>query len=322
MLVYPDFQVLDATGPLEVFTCANDAWLQGHAGGEAPYRILLVARQAGPVRTSAGYSLLAQRGLGQVRAPLDTLLVAGGVGALAALPEEALLGWLRRHAVRARRVASVCTGAFLLAEAGLLGGRRVTTHWAAADLLARRHPTLRVEPDRIHVRDGRFWSSAGVTAGMDLALALVEEDLGREVALTVARRLVLFLQRPGGQSQFSAQLAGQLARREPLRELQVWIAEHPGEDLSVEALARRAGMSPRHFARVFTGETGRTPARFAEESRVEHARRLLEEGADGIEAVAAASGFGSAETMRRAFLRVLRVGPAAYRGRFRRARVA
>jgi transcriptional regulator GlxA family with amidase domain len=321
MLVYPDFQVLDATGPLEVFACAN-AVRAGSRRGELPYRTLLVARRAGPVPTSAGYALVAQRSLAQVRGPLDTLLVAGGTGTFAALRDGALLDWLRRQAARARRVASVCTGAFLLAEAGLVDGRRVTTHWRSAELLAQRHPSLRVEPDRIHVRDGRFWSSAGVTAGMDLALALVEEDLGRDVALGVARHLVLFLQRPGGQSQFSAQLAGQLARREPLRELQAWIAERPAEDLSVEALARRAGMSPRHFARVFTREVGRTPARFVEESRVEHARRLLEEADDGIETVAAASGFGSAETLRRAFLRVLRVGPAAYRSRFRSARAA
>jgi transcriptional regulator GlxA family with amidase domain len=216
----------------------------------------------------------------------------------------------------------VCTGAFLLAEAGLLDGLCVTTHWQACALLQRRYPRLRVDPDFIYVREGRIWTSAGVTAGMDLALALVEEDLGRDVALAVAQRLVLYLKRPGGQSQFSAQLAAQRAAREPLRELQAWIAEHPAEDLSVAALARRAGMSPRNFARVFAREVGRTPARFVEEARVEHARRRLEAGDEGVDAVAAASGFGSAETLRRSFLRVLRVGPAAYRSRFRSSRAA
>jgi transcriptional regulator GlxA family with amidase domain len=212
----------------------------------------------------------------------------------------------------------VCTGAFLLAEAGLLDGLRVTTHWSAAALLQQRYPQLRVDPDPIWIREGRIWTSAGVTSGMDLALALVEDDLGRDLALAIARRLVLFLKRPGGQSQFSAQLATQLADRTPLRDLQGWIAEHPGADLSVEALAHRVAMSPRHFARVFTQQVGRTPARFVEESRVEAARRRLEESDDAIEAVAERCGFGSPETMRRAFLRVLRVNPAAYRSRFRR----
>jgi transcriptional regulator GlxA family with amidase domain len=322
LVVFPDFQALDAAGPLEVFAGASLAWQQA-TGARAPaYALELVAREPGPVATSAGYAFVAQRGLAGVRGPLDTLLVAGGFGTARAARDRALLGWLRRQAARARRVASVCTGAFLLAEAGLLDGRRVTTHWHACAELQRRYPRLRVEPDRIHVRDGRFWSSAGVTAGMDLALALVEQDLGREVALAVAQRLVLYLQRPGGQSQFSAQLAAQRAAREPLRELQAWIADHPAEDLSVEALARRVAMSPRHFARVFTREVGRTPARFVETARVEHARRLLETGDAGVDAVAAAAGFGSAETMRRSFLRVLRVGPAAYRDRFRSARVA
>jgi transcriptional regulator GlxA family with amidase domain len=318
MLVFPGLQVLDATGPLEVFSAANDA----RPRGAPAYEPLLVARRAGPVTTSAGYALVAQRGIGELRGPLDTLLVAGGPGTTRALGDRALLGWLRRTAPKARRVASVCTGAFLLAEAGLLDGLRVTTHWSACDALQRRYPGLQVDPDPIYVRAGRISTSAGVSSGMDLALALVEEDLGREVALAVARRLVLFLARPGGQSQFSAQLAGQLAEREPLRDLQAWIAEHPRADLSVAALARRVAMSPRNFARVFAREVGATPADFVERARVECARRALEDGADGIDAVAEAAGFGSAETLRRAFLRNLGVGPAAYRSRFRSARVA
>jgi len=322
LVVFPDFQALDAAGPLEVFSAASLAWQQATGSTTPAYALELVAREAGPVATSAGYGLLAQRGLAQLRGPLDTLVVAGGLGTARAVADRALIGWLRRQAPRARRVASVCTGAFLLAEAGLLDGLRVTTHWQACELLQRRYPRLRVEPDCIYVREGRIWTSAGVTSGMDLALALVEEDLGRDVALAVAQRLVLYLKRPGGQSQFSAQLAAQRAAREPLRELQAWIAEHPAEDLSVAALARRAGMSPRNFARVFAREVGRTPARFVEEARVEHARRRLEAGEDGIDAVAAACGFGSAETLRRAFLRVLRVAPAAYRNRFRSTRAA
>jgi transcriptional regulator GlxA family with amidase domain len=320
MLVFPDFQVLDATGPLEVFCAASHAAVE-KSGGAPPYELVLAAREAGTVRCSAGYALMA-RGITELRGPLDTLLVAGGVGTQRALADRALVRWIARQAPRARRVASVCTGAFLLAEAGLLDGLRAATHWSAAELLQRRYPRLRVDPDSIFVREGRVWTSAGVTSGMDLALALVEEDLGREVALAVARRLVLFVKRPGGQSQFSAQLGAQLAERAPLRELQTWIAEHPGADLSVEALARRAGMSPRNFARAFAREVGRTPARFVEETRVACARRRLEDTDDAIEAVAAGCGFGSAETLRRAFLRALRVGPAAYRSRFRSAHVA
>jgi transcriptional regulator GlxA family with amidase domain len=220
-------------------------------------------------------------------------------------------------APRVRRLGSVCSGAFLLAEAGLLDGRRATTHWGWCKVLAERHPAVRVDPDPIFVRDGNVYTSAGVTAGMDLALALVEEDHGRALALQVARQLVLFLRRPGGQSQFSAQLAVQSADREPLRDLQAWIAEHPGLDLSVPSLARRVAMSPRNFARVFARELGTTPARFVERVRVEAARRRLEESAHGVDMVAAECGFGTAESMRRAFLRTLHVPPSAYRSRFR-----
>lgn len=322
VLIFPGFQLLDAVGPLDVFAGACDAWRERHPEGPLPYATEIVAHQAGPVASGSSAALVAQADIAQVRRRVDTLLVAGGGGVREAIQDRRLVGWIRRQATAARRVVSVCTGAFLLAEAGLLDGLRVTTHWHFCDLLQARHPGLQVDPDSIFVRQGRIWTSAGVTAGMDLALALVEEDLGREIALTVARRLVLFLQRPGGQSQFSAQLAGQMAEREPLRELQAWIAEHPQADLSVEALARRAGMSPRHFARVFAREVGVTPARFVEEIRVEAARRRLEEAGDGLDAVAAATGFGTAETLRRAFLRVLGVGPAAYRSRFQSAPAA
>jgi transcriptional regulator GlxA family with amidase domain len=271
------------------------------------------------VRTSGGIVVHADRAFASLRAPLDTLLVAGGIGVGAPARDARLLAWLRGMAPRVRRLGSVCTGTFLLAKAGVLDGRRATTHWAACDALAKAFPAITVERDPIFVRDGKLWTSAGVTAGMDMALAMVEDDHGHDVALAVARELVLFLKRPGGQSQFSAQLAAQAAEREPLRELQAWIADHPGADLSVPALARRVAMSPRHFARVFAAEIGTPPARYALRVRVEAARRRLEETDAGVEAIASACGFASAEVMRRAFLRVLRVSPAAYRTRFRAA---
>lgn len=217
----------------------------------------------------------------------------------------------------ARQVISVCTGAFLLADAGLLSGRTATTHWAYCDSMARRFPDVDVLAEPIYVRDGKFLTSAGVTCGIDLALALVEEDLGRDAATDVARHLVVFLRRPGNQAQFSVQLASQLARRPPLRDLQQWMAEHPGEDLSVPALAQRVSLSERQFARVFTAEVGVTPGRYADRVRLEAARRHLEDSADSIEQIAGACGYGTTETMRRAFLRALSTGPAEYRRRFR-----
>ncbi|MER7973129.1 helix-turn-helix domain-containing protein, partial [Streptomyces sp. NPDC096080] len=230
-----------------------------------------------------------------------------------------LVEWLRAHGPRATRLVSVCTGAIALAAAGLLDGRRVTTHWAYCATLARDHPAVEVDPDPIYVRDGRVSTSAGVTSGIDLALALVEEDLGRDTALTVARHLVVFLRRPGNQAQFSAQLAAQTARREPLREVQQWITEHPADDLSVGALAARAALSPRHFARAFEAETGTTPGRYVDRVRVEHARRLLEDTVDGVEEISRASGYGTPEAMRRAFVKALGTAPAEYRRRFRPA---
>jgi transcriptional regulator GlxA family with amidase domain len=317
LLAFPGAQILDVAGPLEVFSAAT-RWVAPKTADARPaYTVEIVARDAGAFACSSGLRLIADRSLAETRGPIDTLLVAGGRGIDRALANRSLLRWLRGAALRARRVASVCTGAFLLAEAGLLAGRRATTHWAWCDAFARRYPGVRVDRNPIFVRDGKMYTSAGVTAGMDLALALVEEDHGRRIALEVARHLVLFLRRPGGQSQFSAQLAVQQADREPVRDLQGWIADHPDADLSVPSLARRAAMSPRNFARVFRREVGTTPACFVERVRVEAARRRLEESAHGIEAVAAQCGFGSAESMRRAFLRTVRVAPSSYRSRFR-----
>lgn len=243
----------------------------------------------------------------------------GGDGTYQAVSDQDLISEVGRLAASARRVTSVCSGAFVLAQAGLLDGRRATTHWRACELLARTFPLVTVEPDPIYVRDGNVYTSAGVTAGMDLALALVEDDHGRDLALSIARRLVLFLCRPGNQSQFSAQLHTQIAERDGLREAQRHVAEHPGDDCSVAALARIAAMSERNFARCFTAEVGVTPARYVERTRVETARRLLEDTDEGVEAVAAACGFGTAETMRRTFLRLLRTNPTEYRRRFRAA---
>jgi transcriptional regulator GlxA family with amidase domain len=321
MLAFPGVQVLDVTGPLEVFGCAARLLEERGRTGPPAYTVEIVAGSAGPFASSSGIRLVAERAVRDVRGGIDTLLVAGGQGTQAALGDRALISWLRRMAPRVRRLGSVCTGAFLLAEAGLLDGRRVTTHWRWCAALAARCPQATIDADRIYVRDGDLYTSAGVTSGMDLALALIEEDHGREVAMAVARQLVLFLKRPGGQSQFSAQLAAQSAEREPLRELQTWVVDHPDADLSVPALARRVAMSARNFARVFRREVGMTPARYVEIVRVEAARRRLEESSGGVDAVAADCGFGTAETMRRAFRRRMRVAPSAYRSRFAASRL-
>jgi transcriptional regulator GlxA family with amidase domain len=315
MLAYPDAQILDVTGPLEVFAVATRL-LSAQDRRDPGYTVELVAATAGPVRMSSGLEVVASRAARDVRGPVDTLFVAGGEGVRSAVNDAATIEWIRRMAMRAGRVAGVCSGAFLLARAGLLDGRRATTHWGSCAALARLFPRVTVEPDRIYVRDGRIATSAGVTAGMDLALALVEDDLGGELARDVARQLVLFLRRPGGQSQFSVQLAGPVANRPSLRELQSWIHEHPDADLGVEALARRMGMSPRNFARVFTRELATTPARYVERARVEAARQWLEDSRAGLDEVAEACGFGSAETLRRAFQRLLHVSPSAYREAF------
>jgi len=320
MLAYPDVQILDVVGPLEVFA-RTSRWLRDERGVAGAYTVEIIGLAAGPIAASSGLLLHAERGLGQIaRQPrhrrVDTLMVAGGIGSDRHARDPRIVRFLRSQSTQVRRLASVCTGAFLLAEAGLLSGRRATTHWSSCAALAARYPDVQVDPDRLYVKDGAVYTSAGVTAGMDLALALVEEDFGREVALAVARALVMFVKRPGGQAQFSAQLAEQLAAREPVRELQAYIVEHPRGDLSVGTLARRLGMSPRNFARVFTHEVGTTPARFVTSTRVETARRLLEDSHDDLETVCAASGLGTTESMRRAFLRIVGVPPSEYRERF------
>jgi len=316
ILIYEGVQSLDVTGPLEVFAGAQR--LIAETGrGEPGYEIRVLSPDGEPVRSSSGLRIAPDGSIDDAPHTLDTLIVAGGAGHARAAHERELTAWIAGAASRARRTASVCTGAFLLAEAGLLSGRRASTHWAYAADLAACYPDVQVEPEPIFVRDGNIWTSAGVTCGMDLALALVEEDLDREAALLIARMLVLFLRRPGNQSQFSVTLGSQTPGREPLREVQRSVLESIAGEHSVEAMASRAHMSPRHFARAFRAETGVTPARFVERVRVEAARRMLEEGSEPIAAVAAACGFGTPETMRRVFLRTLEVGPAEYRRRFR-----
>jgi transcriptional regulator GlxA family with amidase domain len=316
-LVFPDFQILDLTGPLEVFSQAE----RMHPGS---YTLRTVALDPGPVTASCGLSLCAEAAPAfdadaTMMDVLDTLVVVGGRGAHPALRDERLAAWIAEAAKRVQRVTSVCSGAFLLAKAGVLDGRRATTHWGSCAELAAQFPAVMVDPEPIFVNDGPVWTSAGVTAGIDLALALVEADQGSALARAIARQLVVFVQRPGGQAQFSAQLAAQRPVREPLRTVQSYIAEHPNADLSVPALAERAGMSERHFARVFRAETGRSPASHVEAVRVETARRLLETTPDGLDRIARAAGFGTIATMYRAFRRTVRVTPGEYRSRFRSA---
>jgi transcriptional regulator GlxA family with amidase domain len=313
MLAFPRVQLLDVTGPLQVFASANEFVAQ--SGGTPPYALQVVAPGGGfGVIASAGVGLAAGP-LPDTSATLDTLMVAGGPGVDAAAADSTLLNWLPMRAASARRIASVCTGAFLLAATGLLDGRRAATHWSFCTELARRYPAIHVEPDPIFVRDGPIWTSAGVTAGIDLALALVEEDLGRTVALAVARYLVVFLKRPGGQAQFSTTLSLQTAE-DRFGALHNWINAHLASDISLSRLASQAGMSERSFSRHYVEATGLTPARGVEQLRVEAARRLLSDSHLPIKRIADRCGFGSEETMRRGFLRLLAATPQDYRGRF------
>ncbi|AEV61847.1 GlxA family transcriptional regulator [Pseudomonas ogarae] len=310
VLAFANVQVLDVTGPLQVFASAND--LARQQGLPLPYVPTVIAVGGGAVMSSAGLALLAE--------PLpsegsDTLLIAGGWGVYEAAKDPALVAWVKEHGLRSRRVASVCTGAFLLAASGWLDGRRVVTHWTRCEQLAEQHPQLRVEPNPIFINDGPVWTSAGVTAGIDLALALVEEDLGRAVALEVARHLVVFLKRPGGQSQFSVTLSLQ-KQGSRFDDLHAWIAENLTRDLGLSSLAAEVGMSERSFVRHYRADTGQTPARAVELIRVETARRLLSDTAVSIKRVAVQCGFGSEETLRRSFLRAMGVTPQAYRERF------
>lgn len=314
MLGFPQAQVLDITGPLEVFS-RTARWLAEHRGAHTPaYLTEFIAARAGPVAMSNGLQLVASRRYSAVD-DADTLLVAGGIGWEQAASDRRLLQWLAAQAGRVQRLGSICNGAMLLAAAGLLEGRAATTHWAYLDRLASLAPKARVDRDALYVRSGNIYTSAGVTAGMDLALALVEQDHGKAVALAVAQELVLFLKRPGGQSQFSRHLQAQ--RRDDLfGELELWMLEHPGEDLSVAKLARRMNMSARHFARQFAARLDASPAAYVRRLRVEQARRRIEEGALRLKQVARDCGFGDEQALRRSFQAVVGITPAEYRQRF------
>jgi transcriptional regulator GlxA family with amidase domain len=309
-------ELLDVAGPTSVFSTASSI-----LGGDKGYDVRLVADCAGPVVTSSGITLIAQHALSSLRGPIDTLIVPGGLrGAIeGAAP---LVPRVRRLAARTRRLASVCSGAFILSRAGLLDGRAAVTHWAGCEQLRRQHPRCRVEDDRIYVRDGHIWTSAGVSTGIDLALAMVEEDHGAQLALQIARWLVVYLRRPGGQSQFSAPLAAQMAERKGLRDLLLWMTDHIDADLSIAALAHRAHMSERTFARVFTAETSFTPAAYVERLRIDAARRSLETTSRTVKQIARGCGFRTVETLHRAFRRSVGSTPLEYRARFATERMS
>ncbi|WP_044273584.1 GlxA family transcriptional regulator [Pseudomonas fluorescens] len=312
VLAFENVQVLDVTGPLQVFASAND--LARQRGLQLPYAVNVIATQAGPVMTSAGLALLAEP-LPAIDQPCDTLVIAGGWGVYGVAEDPTLVQWVRDKSRHTRRMASVCTGAFLLAASGLLDGCRVATHWTRCEELARKFPALTVEANPIFIQQGAVWTSAGVTAGIDLCLALLEDDLGRAIALEVARHLVVFLKRPGGQSQFSVTLSLQKSDSR-FAELHAWIADNLTLDLSIATLAAQAGMSERSFVRHYRTETGQTPARAVELIRVENARRQLADSTTSIKRIAMQCGFGCEETLRRSFLRALSVTPQAYRERF------
>ncbi len=315
MLAFPDCQILDVTGPLEILASANEL----NPDAPPPYTIELIAESAGPLKTTAGLDLVAHRAYGAVSARdlggVHTFMVAGGNGTLAALRSRSLIAFVKRAAAKAQRVASVCSGAAILAEAGLLDGRRATSHWNSVDSIARAYPKVKMEADAIFVRDGGVWTSAGITAGMDLAIALLEEDLGHEAALHVARRHVLYMMRPGGQSQFSAALQGQRAGARTEAAVS-FIAANLKRDLKAGTIAEAVGMSARSLLRAFRDEMDTTPAEYVEKARIDAARRRLSEPRASAKIIAAECGFSSAELMRRAFHRTLGVSPADYRARF------
>lgn len=311
----PPVRPLDVVGPVEVFGDANRL-----RGGEPAYSVEIIASGDKKLMdTHFKMPMLADRTYREVTGSFDTLLVAGGDGANNMRYPPAFVDWLKSQCLLARRFGSICTGALVLAKAGLLEGRRATTHWNWCDELAENYPGVMVDPDPIYVKDGNCYTSAGVTAGIDMALALVEEDLGSELALRIARMMVVFLRRPGGQSQFSATLAAQSQDHSSFADLLAWIADNLRRDLSVELLARRANMSPRNFTRFFTQEIGKTPAKHIEDLRLEAARRQLESSAACLEEVATFSGFHSAEVLRRVFARRLGTTPGQYRKSFGRA---
>ncbi|MEU9418096.1 DJ-1/PfpI family protein [Streptomyces sp. NPDC048272] len=318
IVAFPGVELLDVTGPAEVFSVASRV-----TDGERPrYTVEIASTDGGAVATSSGVRLLADLRLDEVAGRVDTLLVSGAVihpeeGGTRAVVDPVVTDWLRTAVPRAGRTGSVCAGAHLLAAAGLLNGRSATTHWLTSAQLAAEHPEISVDPDSIFVRSGSVWTCAGITSGMDMALAMIAEDHGHALALATARVMVMYVKRSGGQSQFSVPLSVQEPACDRIGELRQWITEHPEADLSAEALAQRVSLSPRHFSRVFAQRTGTTPAAYVESARLEAARRLLEEGDAGLPQIATASGLGSLQTLHRVFQRHLKTTPAEYRRRFR-----
>jgi transcriptional regulator GlxA family with amidase domain len=304
----PPVQILDVTGPLEVFSSCAD------------YHVVIASPEGtDQLKTSQGLALAGALPLSQIEGPIDTLVIAGGPGAESGSYDPEYLRWIADAATESRRVASICTGAFLLAAAGLLDGKRAVTHWKHCDRLAREFPKIKVQADPIFLRDGSIYTSAGITSGIDLCLALVEEDHGHQAALDIARQLVMFLVRPGGQAQYSHMLSRQAITSEPLRELQVYMLENLKSNLSVEALAERIGMSPRHFSRVCLREMNMNPGQFVDRMRVEAAQQMIDSSSLGLKEIADQCGFASADTMRRAFQRTIGITAAEYTQRFKRS---
>jgi transcriptional regulator GlxA family with amidase domain len=314
----PGVEILDLVGPLQVFARASEMRARANPGSPPIYSVEVVTiSSCHSLVANCGLRINAHRTFREVRGKIDSLLIAGGNAVEQNEISPEAVRWLRRIVPRIRRVGSVCTGAMLMARAGLLDGRRATTHWNWCQTLTKRAPRADVDPDPIFIRDENIYTSAGVTAGMDLALALVEEDHGSRLALQVARNLVLYLRRPGGQSQFSAALSLQVTDRKPLRELEAWALDNLHKPLTVSLLAQRVAMSPRNFARVFTREMKTTPAKFVERLRVEAARRRLEESQNSMDTIAAECGFGNVNSMRNVFQRALKIAPGQYRRHFR-----
>ncbi len=314
-IIFENAQILDITGPMEVFSQANKFF----PSTSPAYSLSLVSAAKGPVKMTSGLCLVADNDFVSVsygKAPLDTLLIAGGSGVYQARLQNDLMAFVKTQATRARRIASICSGTFILAKAGLLNGKQACTHWSVCQRLAKEHPEIDVKPDMIFTREDNIYSSAGVTAGIDLALALVTEDHGRGIALAVAKQLVVFMKRQGGQSQFSTNLARQSAVKGPLTDTLKWMQNHPDADLSLDSLAARSAMGQRNFSRIFKQEMGTTPGKYVEKTRVEYAAMLMETRSKGLKEIASESGFHSEEMMRRSFKRQLNVLPHVYAKRF------
>lgn len=316
-IIFNNAQILDITGPNEVFAQVNEFLAKSNGSNRPAYKLTLVSEKKGPVAMSSGLKLVADESFETFKpTKLNTLLVAGGSGVYEAMCQESLLLFVKAQSSTAARIASICTGTFILAEAKLLSGNQATTHWSRCEKLSRMFPEIEVKPDKIFIKDGNLYSSAGVTAGIDLALALVEEDFGRDMALQVAKQLVVFIKRQGGQSQFSSHLANESAVSGFLKDTLKWINQNPSQNMSIGILADRCAMSERNFSRVFKREIGITPGKYVEKMRVECAANMIESQNMGFKSIADACGFKSEERLRRAFIRQLNIHPHLYRKNF------